>query len=67
MEIGDGGLVLKVIAHAACAGGLRVAARVDRVALRGLLRAADFHSRVVARLTNELLAGLGVGTPAGRV
>lgn len=62
----DRGLVERLIAHSAVAGGLRQMARLEPEAARGLLRAADFHSARAGVLIEEIRAGQGHHTPASR-
>ena len=55
--------IAKMIAHGAVAGGLRRAAREYPEAARGLLKAAEHHSRRVEALADELPGGVGEFSP----
>jgi hypothetical protein len=55
----DGDLFEKAIRHACVSGGLRVMSRTDKRVESGLMRAADHHSRVGARLLNDWLESVG--------
>jgi hypothetical protein len=54
----DGDLFEKAIRHACVSGGLRVMS-LDKRVESGLMRAADHHSRVGARLLNDWLESVG--------
>lgn len=57
----ENGVVRKLIAHAAVAGGLRIMARREPDAAKGLLRAAGFHSQRVQALAGEIAKVGGAG------